>query len=93
MPSQPECPVRARGHSPHNKEHSFEHVQILQLPPRLAYTYTFQFTTVINLNPRYLESGTALVICDANPDLNACAFERYRIPIADGIFPQSLSIR
>ena len=38
-------------------------------------------------------SVTYLVVCDATPDLQSCLIERYRIPIKDGIYPQSLNVK
>ncbi|CAI4225131.1 unnamed protein product [Auanema sp. JU1783] len=61
------------------------------LPPRLPYTYSLQFLSVRNRNPP--QTVTSLVVCDATDDHHGCALERHRIPIHDGIYPQSLSIK
>ncbi|KAE9417892.1 hypothetical protein Angca_003498, partial [Angiostrongylus cantonensis] len=62
------------------------------LPPRLAYTYSLQFLNVRNLNPSSISSAS-LVVCDASQERNACALERFRIPILNGIYPQTVSLR
>ncbi|KAJ1365163.1 hypothetical protein KIN20_025393 [Parelaphostrongylus tenuis] len=64
----------------------------ISLPPRLAYTYSLQFVNVRNLNPSSI-SSTYLVVCDATQERNACALERFRIPILNGIYPQTVSLR
>ncbi|VDN31973.1 unnamed protein product [Cylicostephanus goldi] len=38
-------------------------------------------------------SSTHLVVCDATEEKNACALERMRIPIVDGTYPQTVSLR
>ncbi|EYC44991.1 hypothetical protein Y032_0443g1557 [Ancylostoma ceylanicum] len=64
----------------------------ISLPPRLHYTYSLQFMNVRNLNPPST-SSTHLVVCDATQEKNACALERLRIPILDGIYPQTVSLK
>ncbi|VDO43648.1 unnamed protein product [Haemonchus placei] len=64
----------------------------ISLPPRLAYTFSLQFVNVRNFNPPGT-STTNLVVCDATQERNACALERLRIPILDGIYPQTISLR
>uniref|UniRef100_A0A914RHK9 Uncharacterized protein n=1 Tax=Parascaris equorum TaxID=6256 RepID=A0A914RHK9_PAREQ len=64
---------------------------VISLPPRLVYTYSLQFVNVVNRNRD--TSRSELIICDANTNLNRCNYERYRIPLIDGILPQTLSLR
>uniref|UniRef100_A0A1I7XKT6 SRCR domain-containing protein n=1 Tax=Heterorhabditis bacteriophora TaxID=37862 RepID=A0A1I7XKT6_HETBA len=63
----------------------------ISLPPRLPYTYSLQFLSIRNRNSR--DTSTHLIVCDATDDSHACALERHRIPIIDGIYPQSISIK
>ncbi|CEF63163.1 SRCR domain and Parallel beta-helix repeat and Pectin lyase fold/virulence factor domain and Pectin lyase fold domain and C-type lectin-like domain and C-type lectin fold domain and SRCR-like domain-containing protein [Strongyloides ratti] len=65
----------------------------LSLPSRLSYTYTIQFIDIINRNNDDIESKTNLIICDGNENENLCRNERYNIPIYNGIFPQSISLK
>uniref|UniRef100_A0A914QDB2 Right handed beta helix domain-containing protein n=1 Tax=Panagrolaimus davidi TaxID=227884 RepID=A0A914QDB2_9BILA len=67
---------------------------IVNLPRRLPYDYTLQFLSIINQNPNRIGSKSHLLICDAEDGLiNSCSEKRYRIPIYDGVFPQSVSLR
>uniref|UniRef100_A0A7E4VD53 SRCR domain-containing protein n=1 Tax=Panagrellus redivivus TaxID=6233 RepID=A0A7E4VD53_PANRE len=66
---------------------------MISLPRRLPYTYTVQFLGVSNFNPEHLQTKSDLIICDGKPRENVCDEERYRIPIKDGVFPQSVSFR
>ncbi|CAP36001.2 Protein CBG18580 [Caenorhabditis briggsae] len=64
----------------------------VSLPPRLPYTYSLQWLHIRNLNPS--KTQTTLLICDSNnPDENHCSTPRFRIPIRDQIYPQSVSLK
>ena len=67
--------------------------QLISLPPRLPYYYTIQFIDVLNRNPHGDGSHTNLIICEGNNTFpSVCQAERYRIPIQDGVLPQSISL-
>ena len=66
---------------------------IASLPKRLPYSYTLQFLGVSNLNPPDIGSSTHLIVCDGNSSTNACFLQRYRIPIKNNVFPQSISLK
>ncbi|KAF1753039.1 hypothetical protein GCK72_019595 [Caenorhabditis remanei] len=64
----------------------------VSLPPRLPYTYSIQWLHIRDLNP--VTSRTTLLICDSNnPDENSCSTQRFRIPIRNEIYPQSISLK
>uniref|UniRef100_A0A0N4ZT88 SRCR domain-containing protein n=1 Tax=Parastrongyloides trichosuri TaxID=131310 RepID=A0A0N4ZT88_PARTI len=65
----------------------------LSLPPRLSYTYTIQFLDIVNRNNEEMGSKSNLLICNGNGAQNLCRNERYNIPIRNGIFPQSISLK
>uniref|UniRef100_A0A1I7S6R3 SRCR domain-containing protein n=3 Tax=Bursaphelenchus xylophilus TaxID=6326 RepID=A0A1I7S6R3_BURXY len=65
----------------------------VRLPKRLDYVYTLQFLSVANRNPHQFGSRTDLIVCDGNfTFVELCARERFRLPIRNGVIPQSVSI-
>jgi hypothetical protein len=67
---------------------------MVSLPPRLPYFYSIQFIDVWNRNnPINDGSLTTLMVCEGNHTFpSLCQTERYRIPVRDGVLPQSLTI-
>ncbi|CAI2352995.1 unnamed protein product [Caenorhabditis sp. 36 PRJEB53466] len=64
----------------------------VSLPPRLPYTYSIQWLHIRDRNPP--TARTTLILCDSNnPDENACSTPRFRIPIRDSVYPQSISLK
>ncbi|EGT45297.1 hypothetical protein CAEBREN_07064 [Caenorhabditis brenneri] len=64
----------------------------VSLPSRLPYTYSIQWLHVRDRNPR--TSRTTLLVCDSNnPDDNTCSTPRFRIPIKNEVYPQSISLK
>lgn len=71
----------------------YKFLQIISLPPQLRYSYTIQFIDIKNRNPAFLRSSTTLLICDGNSSFpNLCQTEHYRIPLRNGILPQSVTL-
>ncbi|GMT10248.1 hypothetical protein PFISCL1PPCAC_1545 [Pristionchus fissidentatus] len=66
---------------------------VLSLPPRLDYTYSFQFLSVVNRNPPQLQSTTSFIVCDTDELHSACTVPKMKIPLIDGKLPQSVSIK
>uniref|UniRef100_A0A915M244 SRCR domain-containing protein n=1 Tax=Meloidogyne javanica TaxID=6303 RepID=A0A915M244_MELJA len=63
------------------------------LPDRLPYAYTIQFLDVINRHSLNSDAQTVFVVCDGNSTFPMlCQFERYRLPLLNGILPQSISL-
>ncbi|CAK5083642.1 unnamed protein product [Meloidogyne enterolobii] len=63
------------------------------LPDRLPYAYTIQFLDVINRHSFNSDAQTIFVVCDGNSTFPMlCQFERYRLPLLNGILPQSISL-
>ncbi|KAL3080364.1 hypothetical protein niasHT_038404 [Heterodera trifolii] len=65
------------------------------LPSRLPYVYTIQFINVRNHHQLIgdFETRTFFVICDGNSTIpTVCQTERFRVPILDGVLPQSVSL-
>ncbi|CAL2046926.1 unnamed protein product [Caenorhabditis brenneri] len=64
----------------------------VSLPSRLPYTYSIQWLHVRDHNPQ--TSRTTLLVCDSNnPDDNTCSTPRFRIPIKNEVYPQSISLK
>jgi hypothetical protein len=67
---------------------------MIKLPSHLDYVYTIQFLSVSNKNPERMKTKSELVICDGNSTFtHLCQLERYRIPIQNGIIPQSIPVQ
>lgn len=67
---------------------------MLKLPPHLDYVYTVQFLSVSDKNPERMNTKTELIICDGNATFaHICQAERYRIPIRNGVLPQSIPVQ
>uniref|UniRef100_A0A914HL06 SRCR domain-containing protein n=1 Tax=Globodera rostochiensis TaxID=31243 RepID=A0A914HL06_GLORO len=65
------------------------------LPSRLPYVYTIQFINVRNQHHLIgeFETRSFFVICNGNASVpTLCQTERYRVPILDGVLPQSVSL-
>uniref|UniRef100_A0A183C0J1 SRCR domain-containing protein n=1 Tax=Globodera pallida TaxID=36090 RepID=A0A183C0J1_GLOPA len=65
------------------------------LPSRLPYVYTIQFINVRNQHHLIgqFETQSFFVICNGNASVpTLCQTERYRVPILDGVLPQSVSL-
>ncbi|CAB3397311.1 unnamed protein product [Caenorhabditis bovis] len=64
----------------------------VSLPPRLPYTYSIQWMHISDRNPP--SANSSLVICDSdNEKENACGTSRFSIPIQNGVYPQSVSLK
>ncbi|KAI6213056.1 hypothetical protein M3Y94_00104200 [Aphelenchoides besseyi] len=65
----------------------------LKLPPQLEYVYTLQFLSVSNRNLDQLNSRSDFIVCDGNSSFpHVCQIERFRIPIRNGVLPQSVVV-
>lgn len=66
----------------------------VKLPPHLDYVYTIQIDSVADKNPQRMGTKTELLICDGNSTFtHVCQEERYRIPIKNGVIPQSIPVQ